>query len=414
MMHFAQRVTRQFSAVLLLGAACDGSPEAPAFTVRDSAGVEIVESASPFWETPWTVTPEPFIDIGTTEGADPYLLDRVMGVVRLDDGGVVVANMGDNTLRYFDAAGTFVTRAGGSGGGPEEFFQIMAMERVGDELFVLQFSVRPNKVFDQHGEFVRAVPTPRVSDGPTVRVRGVFDDGTLLMADFPQGDRSKTGVWLEYSTYYHADAERVDSILSLPAVYYVDVGRFPTGQELGPVGGGTVRGNHFYFGWTADYDIRVFDSEGELRRRIRRAWEPLPVTDEDKARYLDFMVNGRAEGGGPLPARLREQRRGIADNMVFPEHHPAHRRMIVDRTDHLWVERTMPNDDRRYQRSFRTVSSRPTIWDVFDPSGVWLGAVQLPMRFSVMEIGDDYMAGVWKDEADVEHVRVHELVKPDG
>jgi hypothetical protein len=48
---------------------------------------------------------------------------------------------------------------------------------------------------------------------------------------------------------------------------------------------------------------------------------------------------------------------------------------------------------------------------VFDPSGAWLGSVELPPRFFAFGISEEYVVGVWKDEMDVQRVRVYELVK---
>ena len=91
----------------------------------------------------------------------------------------------------------------------------------------------------------------------------------------------------------------------------------------------------------------------------------------------------------------------MRDGMVYPESHPAFGRIYVDLPGNLWVLRTSP--DR--------VPADPEPWDVFDPEGVWLGAVALPARFTMREIGDDYVAGVWRDELDVEYVRVYRLLK---
>ena len=91
--------------------------------------------------------------------------------------------------------------------------------------------------------------------------------------------------------------------------------------------------------------------------------------------------------------------------MVYPDHHPAFRRIYPDPSGHVWVE--LPNPEHPAPGS-----GVPTTWDVFDPSGAWLGSVEFPARFFVFEIGEGYVAGVWKDEMDVERVRVYELVKP--
>ena len=46
-----------------------------------------------------------------------------------------------------------------------------------------------------------------------------------------------------------------------------------------------------------------------------------------------------------------------------------------------------------------------------DSAGRLLGRVTLPPSFRLTAIGSDRVYGVWKDEEDVEHVRVYPLRK---
>ena len=46
------------------------------------------------------------------------------------------------------------------------------------------------------------------------------------------------------------------------------------------------------------------------------------------------------------------------------------------------------------------------MWEVFSPDGTWLGQVFLPGRFSVMEVGTDYVLGVHRDDLGVESVQI--------
>ena len=49
-------------------------------------------------------------------------------------------------------------------------------------------------------------------------------------------------------------------------------------------------------------------------------------------------------------------------------------------------------------------------WEVFGPDGRWVARLSAP-RLEIMEIGEGYVAGVYRDEADVEYVRVHALTR---
>jgi hypothetical protein len=51
-------------------------------------------------------------------------------------------------------------------------------------------------------------------------------------------------------------------------------------------------------------------------------------------------------------------------------------------------------------------------WDVLDASGRWLGAVNTPPRFTMYDIGTNYVLGRQYDSLNVERVQLYELVKP--
>ena len=51
-------------------------------------------------------------------------------------------------------------------------------------------------------------------------------------------------------------------------------------------------------------------------------------------------------------------------------------------------------------------------WSVFDTEGVLQGTLSVPTGVTLIDIGDDYVLGMWRNDLDVEHVRLYELVKP--
>jgi long-subunit acyl-CoA synthetase (AMP-forming) len=54
----------------------------------------------------------------------------------------------------------------------------------------------------------------------------------------------------------------------------------------------------------------------------------------------------------------------------------------------------------------------PHRWLVFDTAGSWLGTVDTPARFTLNEIGADYILGVVRDSLDVQYVQMYRLEKP--
>lgn len=392
------------ASLLLVACAADVERSA-SHTVTDSAGITIVHSHAPAWSESerWTVAAEPFLEIGVVEGEEPYLLDRVVGAARLEDGRVAVAVAGDNTIRFYDSDGRYLDRVGGSGEGPGEFRQLISLLRIPGRLVGRQLASRPMNVFDETtGRFLETIPPPTVP-GLQGSVQGVFDDGSLFLRGDPEGSLPESGAfdtWTSAAMRF-TKAGVVDTLGVFSVGTFVSVGDGgATAQDFGPELKLLAGGDRFYQALTSRYEIAEHSLDGAVLRLIRRAWDPIPVTDEH--------ISIRTEG---------MRARGTDDDwvaaLVYPDHHPAFGSMRVDRAGRLWVQRIDPRRTRE-DEFFDRPGDAPAPWDVFSAEGVWLGAVEQPARFRFMEIGDDYVAGVWTDDLDVEFVRLYEIVKPVG
>src|SRR5690606_25705868 len=168
--------------LLLPATAACGRDGGPAFSVRDSSGVEIAESRRPDWpdDQPGLVlSVEPVVEVGAVEGAPEEQLDQVAGVVRLSDGRVAVANGATEEIRFYGPDGRFLLAAGRSGQGPGEFERLGGLWRLpGDTLAAYDGQLRRISLFGPAGGLLRSVmvPSPVAAEFP--RVTGAFTDGT--------------------------------------------------------------------------------------------------------------------------------------------------------------------------------------------------------------------------------------------
>ncbi len=109
------------------------------------------------------------------------------------------------------------------------------------------------------------------------------------------------------------------------------------------------------------------------------------------------------EEARPLLRRVLEElpTSGQVPAFGWPDYAPSFGPGIqLDDDGNVWVaEYFLPGETR----NARTV---------FGPDGVWLGSLELPPRFAPHHIGGDFVLGVWRDELDVESVRLYELTKP--
>lgn len=114
-------------SLILLPSACDdgGSrprdPSSSDFSVRDSAGVEIVQNGRDAAEQAPALDLTEVLRIGVLEGQEEYQFVGVHAVNEAPDGSIFVQDSGLHMVRVFSSRGEFVRQIGRQGGGPGEF-----------------------------------------------------------------------------------------------------------------------------------------------------------------------------------------------------------------------------------------------------------------------------------------------------
>lgn len=390
------------SLLLLPLAACGGADSTPSSVVRDSAGIQIVENHGGKWgkDGGWRLSDEPSVEIGVTAGHPDYQMDRVRTALRLEDGRIVVANAGNQQVRWYDANGRIVARAGRQGGGPGEFQGLFTLRRLpGDSVLAYDLSAFRLSWFDPAGRFVRSAPLQPMGQAPP-RFVDRFADGSLLLSSSVRtfgeptnGTRRDTLLFLRANP----DGVPVDSLPVSPA----SEASFHIVSEGGQVRAMNIvtlpfmrnvhsaaSGDRYWQGVSDAYEVVLRRADGTPQRIIRRMVEPVPVRGD----YLDSLRRVQVAENGPEAGKSLDQ-------VQLPEHLPAFERLLVDDAGHLWVQRTpWPGDV-------------PAEWDVFDAEGTMLGTVAMPARFRATHVGADFVLGIWQDEDDVEYVRMYRLEK---
>ena len=101
-----------------------------------------------------------------------------------------------------------------------------------------------------------------------------------------------------------------------------------------------------------------------------------------------------------MEQRIQEMLAPLYQEMPKPRFLPSYAGLQVDPGGNLWV------------RQYSSEADPVFVWTVFDPSGRMLGDVQFPPGLVVFEVGRDYVLGRWRDETDIEFVRLYPLIKP--
>ena len=360
----------------------------PAYQVRDSAGVAVIEH--PDFDSAdsvsWSVDPHPSAVIGKTDGDDPYLFSEVAGALRQDNGTIVVADRRSRQLRFFDSTGTFVKAIGGPGQGPGELgegvdFHPVLYGGAGDSLLVRDSFTRLN-LFDAVGEFVRRIriaATDSIADavGDRARLSLIFDDGSFLVHD--QTDvcaaiRGPAGP-CEITMIFR----RIRENGSVVAVF----GKFPvarmyiaksrgmersiTEHEAPPFWG--VHGTRLYYGDSRSFEYRVFGGDGRLERIVRVAMTPTPGKQLRPPSWVTARMQPLKSPGGPSPALVDQFEEEAWRAVPRPSRLRAYDGLVVDRLGNAWLKEYSVADDS---------ASSGDRWWVFDSLGTLRHSVRLP------------------------------------
>ena len=390
-------------AGIALVAAC-ASGEGAEVTMRDSAGIQIVENPGADAELPqWTLDPEPRVRIGVLEGDAAYQLDQVRASVLHGD-RIMIANGGSMELRAFDLTGKHIATGGRKGGGPGEFQSIRWMARFdGDSVIIYDPNNRRFSIFSLDATFGRSFAPEQQFFG----VGGRLADGSFVLAPtmvFSSSDGPRNGLVRD-----SVRITRVSATGSSPDTLVAMLGGetfIQTQSSGGRVTSMWVRsapfahsttlavGDSIFYTATGDrYEISGWSPEGSLVRLIRRPIEPRAVTQADIDRYKQQQLENASSDND-----RRELERTLGE-MPYPGRMPAHGPIRLDDDGNLWVTEYSP------------WTTEPTRWTVFDREGRAIGSVTLPPRFTVHQIGSDYVLGLVRDDLDVEQVVVYGLAR---
>lgn len=409
-----ERLTLVAVSLVALGCA-EAAPRPPGqIVVHDSAAVRIVESSGATWSAGvrWRVGIEPSVEIGSAEGAAGYTFGFVSGARRLGDGRIVVLDAMLGVLSEYSAEGAFLRQWARKGEGPGELRAPLDLLWLpGDTLMVAD---RPHtSLFGPDGRYARRVTLPLaewaylgVGDGlpawPSMRqLLGRLPDGTYVGQLAGRVARTTGKTREEVALVRIAEDGAGDTIVVLPGTHH---------EVVIEGGAHRLRPDHFPSRLSAtiqeasilasDGSTFGFDQyapDGRLLQRARLLEARTAVDVHLKASWRKYRAQSWTQS--PEPGVEAGRLRRLFEATPYPDSLPAVYEMRVDRGGSVWLEGYPEGDWDQPSRTHY----------VFDEAGKFLGVVDLPPGLRVLDIGTDYILGVWRDGNDVDFVRLYEL-----
>lgn len=371
----------------------------------DSSGVRLVRyGARNRAPAQWRVEQKPLLVIGGAEGDGAAELSAVVGVARLRDGALAVANQATNEIRLFDARGTYLRALGRRGQGPGEFDRLSQLFRVADTVVGVDRS-RRGAVFAPDGTLLCSLPIPLYDQGQFPTYVGFFDDGSvaLLALDPPPADTSKRELVATGTLGVRRENGATVRLDRIPMYEVRKQGGNFSPVFLGPVYRVATAGDRVCVGWAARWEVTCYARDGRMLTRTTRAVEPGAVTEEDRRVFREGFL--RANRGAAPPDKLE----ATANAFPIANRRSAYGRFVPSTTGELWVGEFDVSEEVFLGRAGLGSPAHAMTWSILDRTGAWIASVQLPARFELVDAGADYVAGILRDDDDVESAVVYRL-----
>ncbi|MEQ9400232.1 MAG: hypothetical protein RJQ04_13805 [Longimicrobiales bacterium] len=376
---------------LLLGAAgCEQSHERR-FAVTDSSGVEVVVNRL---EPPqWTLAPMPALSLGRMEGGGPEEFYRVRHVELMADSGLAVVNSGTSEVRVFNPDGSFGGAYGRAGSGPQEFRALQWVRSYGDSLLTYDAGNDRLSVWTRSGLFGRSFRLEWFA-GSLFPVDANPEEILAVTARY-MTELPGSGLVVDTAlvSLYDLRGHLKDSIARLPhnerVVHRQGDWQTTLGAPFSAAGQLVLGRDGFCYAFGPQPEVRCYGPQGDLRRLIRLSYGPRRVTPEDVDEFWHVRFG---EDEGP---RLDAYRR-MREIMPFPTEYPAFAQLLVDDEGRIWARR------------YATPEDRTESWFVLD-SGRLVGYLETPSGFRVMDVRGGLLAGVLRNDLEVEFVQVYEF-----
>ena len=358
-------------------------------------------SACPYDHTP---TPTAPFHLATQpryrHGANPgdYAFQGVGPGRLLADGSAVVYDMWNTELVAFSPDGSTHEVLASAGEGPGEVSYVAAVLILGrDSLLVADPGLARATLFV--GDSVaRVTALPR---GARLDVEGIGPSGELLMAT-SVGAWGFEGEWLAgHMARYDIGSDALDTVAS-----YDFWPRIPPGlrrNPIGPVGEVTVANGHFVQTRSDRAEVTWRLPDGAVTQIVRWQTEPSLLT-EDWLEPIEAEHRMEVRMHSPnLPeAQITEStRRAMAIyDAVIGRPMPLFSNPFADAEGRIWLPSYKPGGE---------IHDVPP-YAVIAPDGEWLGTVEAPPRFRILDVAGGLVLGVEQDEMDWVSVVVYELV----
>ncbi len=283
------------------------------------------------------------LTIGEAEGRDEYMFSDIRSMVVDEAGRIYVLDWKEIHVKVFDQNGAYIRIIGKKGQGPGEFITPSNVFITHQNELVVDDFGRRLAIFSLEGEFKENLQIAKIG---LMRI-DIDSEGNLV---------GISAVREEENPRY--ELKKFDSELNY--LHSLDGSPLPDLNAFNPFMGIILsqidNNDQVICGYPGNYEIKIFDKEGILKRKIIKDYDPVEITEEE--------IGERTEG---IPPEIK---------ISIPKYHMAY----------SWF--TSDDEGRIFVRTHERVEEgEGYYYDVFDSEGKFIVKIPLKTRPYVLKKG---------------------------
>lgn len=302
--------------------------------------------------------------IGKTDGRDDYTFFRAWYLAVDDEENMYIMDQGETHIKVFDRNGTFLRSIGSRGEGPGELFNPNRIFITSGNQLVIEDFIRNLTFYTLDGKYIKAQST--VSVFPIEVLVGSTGQ-IFAITNIKEPDRTGKEVKL-----YDENLNHVKTIISIPKPK-------PDPRILMPfqpeINWAIFHNDSIIISFEKDYELQIFNAQGELSKKITKEYEPVKITEQD--------------------VKLRVRRVPEGRKLVVPKYFPAVHSITTDDKGRIFVHTYEKAGEGKYHN------------DVFDSEGSYVAKVALKDHLQVWK--KDRVYTIEEDEDGHQYVKRYKV-----
>lgn len=332
-------------------------------TIEEVDGVTIINNPKEPIYGEDIFSSEQELSIGEAEGREEYMFSRAWYVAVDNEERIYVMDQGESQVKVFDKNGTFLRSIGKRGQGPGELQNPNEIFLTDNNQLIFEDFILGLNFYSLEGKFIRSLSTARVFP-----IRVLINSKGYILALVNVAEPSKNEKEIKL---FDADLNFLKTLVTIPESDSQDFNPFRPGIHWA-----LAKYDNLVVGYLEDYELQIFNSDGELIKKINREYDPVKIISEE----------------------IEEMKKRVKPGLklIIPKHYPAIQDLFADDEGRIFIQ--------TYER---VKDGNGYYFDIFDTEGRYISKISLKTRPRVWKKKKFYT--IEEDEEGYQYIKRHKF-----